>query len=158
MEDPHMANERIPNDPYRDPIRDPMPGDDMRSPAQMDNDLQPDPELAEGPASGGRIALFAVGIAVILGAVFYGLNNSNVEQARTVAPSQTAQQQSGPPATPPGMRDVTPHANSNQPNSQPGVTTGSASTNRPTPPSSGPTGSELDRSANPSAGQNNDNR
>ncbi len=48
-----MANERIPNDPYRDPIRDPilgndMPGDDMRSPAQLDNDLQVDPELAEG--------------------------------------------------------------------------------------------------------------
>ncbi len=159
-----MANERIPNDPYRDPIRDPilgndMPGGDMRSPAQLDNDLQVDPELAEGRASGGRIALFAVGIAVILGAVFYGLNNSNVEQARTVPQTQTAQTQSAPAPTPPGMRDVTPRANSNnQPNSQPGVTTGSASTNRPTPPASGPTGSELDRSANPSAGQHNDNR
>jgi hypothetical protein len=161
MEEPSMANERIPNDPYRDPIRDPilgndMPGDDMRSPAQLDNDLQVDPELAEGRASGGRIALFAVGIAVILGAVFYGLNNSNVEQARTVPPTQTAQTQPAPAPTPPGMRDVTPHGS--QPNSQPGVTTGSASTNRPTPPASGPTGSELDRSANPSAGQSNDNR
>ena len=149
-----MANERIPNDPYRDPGYEA----DTRSPAQLDNDLQPDLELSEGRASSGRIALFAVGIAVILGAVFYGLNNSNVEQARTVAPTQTAQQQPGPPPTPKGMRDVTPHANSNQPNSQPGVTTGSASTNHPTPPASGPTGSELDRSANPSAGQNNDNR
>ena len=148
-----MANERIPNDPYRDPVY----GDDMRSPAQMDNDLQPDPELAEGRASGGRIALFAVGIAIILGAVFYGLNNSNVEQARTVPPTQTAQTQPGPPPTPPGVRDVTPHANS-QPNSQPGVTTGLAATNRPTPPASSPTGSELDQSANPSAGQINDNR
>jgi hypothetical protein len=149
-----MANEHIPNDPYqdpkRDPIRDPMPGDDMRSPAQMDNDLQVDPELAEGRAGSGRIALFAIGIAVILGAVFYGLNNSNVEQARTVAPSQTAQTQTAPPPTP--------QTNNNQLNTQPGVTTGSASTNRPTPPASGPTGSELDRSANPSAGQNNDNR
>ncbi len=131
-----MTNERIPNDPYRDPIRDPIYGDDvrgdMRSPAQMDNDLLPDPELAEGRASGGRIALFAVGVAVILGAVFYGLNNSNVEQARTVPSAQTAQTQPAP-ATPPGMRDVTPRAdNNNQPNSQPGVTTGSASTNRPT--------------------------
>ena len=147
-----MVNEHIPNDPYRDPIRDSMPGDDMRSPAQMDNDLQPDPELAEGRASSGRIALYAIGIAVILGAVFYGLNNSNVEQARTVAPSQTAQTQTAPPPTP--------QANNNQPNAQPntqpGVTTGAAQTNRP--PASGPTGSELDRSANPSAGQNNDNR
>jgi hypothetical protein len=151
-----MANENIPNDPYRDPIRDPMrdpmPGDDMRSPAQMDNDLQPDPELAEGRASGGRIALFAIGIAVILGAVFYGLNNSNVEQARTVAPSQTAQTQTAPPPTPQANQLNT------QPNTQPGVTTGAAPANRPTPPASGPTGSELDRSANPTAGQNNDNR
>lgn len=148
-----MANEQIPSDLHRDP----MYGDDMRTPAQIDNKLQPDPELAEGRAGSGRIALFAVGIAIILGAVFYGLNNSNVEQARTVAPTQTAQTQPGPPPTPQGMRDVTPHAN-NQPNSQPGVTTGSASTNHPTPPKSGPTGSELDRSANPSAGQNNNNR
>lgn len=149
-----MANERIPNDPYRDPGYEADP----RTPAQLDNDLQPDLELSEGRAGSGRIALFAVGIAIILGAVFYGLNNSNVEQARTVAPTQTAQTQSSPPPTPQGMRDVTPHANGNQPNSQPGVTTGSASTNHPTPPKSGPTGSELDRSANPSAGQNNDNR
>jgi hypothetical protein len=145
-----MADQRIPNDPDRDPGYEADP----RSAAQLDNDLQPDLELSEGRASGGRIALFAVGIAVILGAVFYGLNNSNVEQARTVPPAQTAQEQSGPPPTPPGMRDVTPHAGNNQP----GVTTGSASTNRPTPPAAGPTGSELDRSANPSAGQNNDNR
>jgi len=145
-----MANEHIPNDPDRDPLY----RDDMRGPAQMDNDLQPDPELAEGRAGSGRIALFAVGIAVILGAVFYGLNNSNVEQAGTAPPTQTAQTQSGPPPTPQGMRDVTPHAN-NQPNSQPGVTTGSAPTNHPTPPKSSPTGSELDHSANPSAGQNN---
>ncbi len=145
-----MPNEHIPNDPYRDPAQ----GDDMRSAAQMDNDLQPDPELAEGRASGGRIALFAIGIALILGAVFYGLNNSNVEQARTAPPSQTAQTQPAPPAAP----QANTATNNNQPNSQPGVTTGAAPTNRPTPPASGPTGSELDRSANPSAGQDNDNR
>jgi hypothetical protein len=155
-----MANERIPNDPYRstnDLYRPTRAGDDPRSAAQFDNELQPDPELAEGPASGGRVALFAVGIAVILGAVFYGLNNTNINQASTAPPAQTAQTQSTPPqstspAQPPGMRDVTPHANS-----QPGVTTGAA-TNRPTPPAAGATGSEIDRSANPSAGQNNDKR
>ncbi len=144
-----MANERIPNDPYR-PALD---SDDIRSPAQMDNDLQPDPELAEGRSSGGRIALFAVGIAVILAAVFYGLNNSNVDQASTTPAAQTAQTQPAGPA--PGMRNATPDA-MGQPNSQPGMTTGAA-TDRPASPP-GPTGSELDRSANPAAGQNNDNR
>ncbi|SDS01887.1 hypothetical protein [Bradyrhizobium canariense] len=154
-----MANQRMPNDPYRssnDPYRPNLAGDDIGSPAPLDNELQPDPELAEGPAGSGRIALFAIGIAVILGAVFYGLNNTSINQASTAPPAQTAQTQTAPPPAPAGMRDVTPHANS-QPNSQPGVTTGAA-TNRPTPPTSGPTGSELDRSANPSAGQNNDNR
>ena len=52
-----MANERIPEDPYRPTFT----GDDFARPARLDNELQPDPELAEGPASGGRIAMFAVG-------------------------------------------------------------------------------------------------
>ena len=145
-----MANERIPNDPNRssgDPYRAPPAGDDMRSPAQLDNEVQPDPELAEGPASSGRVALFAVGIAVILGVVFYGLNSSNINQAGMAPPAQTAQTQSAPPAaTPPGVRDVTPHSNS-----QPGVTTGAA-TNRPTPPAASPTGQDVNRAGDPPAG------
>ena len=72
--------------------------------------------------------MFAVAIAVVLGAVFYGLNNSSINQAGTSAPTQTAQTQPSPPAAPPGMRDVTPHANT-----EPGVTTGAAPTIR-TPP------------------------
>ena len=54
-----MANQRLPNDPYRsqsDPYRSTLAGDDIRDPSRLDNELQPDPELAEGPASGGRIA------------------------------------------------------------------------------------------------------
>jgi hypothetical protein len=122
-----MANERIPNEPYRPDPRD----DDFGRAARFDNELQPDPELEEGPASTGKVALFALAIALVLGAVFYGLNNSSINQAGTTPPAQTAQQtQSSPPAAPPGMRDVTPRANS-----QPGMTTGSA-TNRPTPPAS----------------------
>ena len=35
--------------------------------------------------------MFAVAIAVVLGALFYGLNNSTVNQAGTTPPSQTAQ-------------------------------------------------------------------
>jgi hypothetical protein len=144
-----MAQERIPNDPYRagDPIRASEPtraGDptraghpddpyrtnnlyrgkdgELRDPARLDDD----PELAEGPASGGKVAMFAVAIALVLGAVFYGLNNSSINQAGTSSIAQNAP--SSPPAAPPGMRDVTPRA----PNTDPGVTTG-ATPSRQTP-------------------------
>ena len=143
-----MANERIPNDPYR--ASEPHPADapyrykprsdyadnELNSAARLDNDLQMDPELAEGPASGGRIALFALGIALILGAVFYGLNNSSINQAATAPTATTAQNAApaSPPAAPPGMRDVTPRANS-----EPGMTTGAApSTPKPADPKAPP--------------------
>jgi hypothetical protein len=80
-----------------------------------------DPDARE-PISGTKAAIFAVAIAVVLGALFYGLNNTSVQQAQTSPPSQTAQSQpQAPPQAPPGMRDVTPHANTD-----PGVTTGQA--------------------------------
>jgi hypothetical protein len=145
-----MAKQRIPNDPYQTGLSD----DDYDRAARLDTEVQADPELVEGPASRGRIALYAVGIIVILGAVFYGLNHTGTRQASTAPPAQTAQTQPASPQAPPVMRDVTPHANS-----QPGVTTGAA-TSRSTPPQpqSSSTGSDLDRAANPQAGQNNDNR
>ncbi len=118
-----MANPSHPDDPYRvpnDPYRSPLAGDDVRRQARLDNELQPDPELAEGPASGGRIAVFAVAIAVIVGVVFYGLNNSPIHQAGTSSTAQNTAPAS-PPAAPAGMRDVTPHSNT-----QPGTTTGAA--------------------------------
>ena len=83
-----------PNDPYRANLTD----DETRRQARinsMDNELQPDPELATGPASGTKIAMFAVAVAVVLGALFYGLNNSSVNQASTTPPAQTAQTQPG---------------------------------------------------------------
>ena len=136
-----MANERNPNDPYR-ANRD----DELRRAARLDNELQMDPELAEGPTSGGRVAMFAIAVAVILGAVFYGLNNSSVNHS---APS-TAQNttQSSPPAAPPGMRDVTPRAN----NMDQGTTTGAAPARPQMPPSSAPTGQDINRSGNPPTG------
>jgi hypothetical protein len=138
-----MAHERNPNDPY-DPNRSNLADDDFNRAARLDNELQPDSELAEGPASGGRIAMAAVAIAVILGAVFYGLNNtSTINQAGTSATTQTAQTQPSPPAAPPGMRDVTPHTNT-----QPGVTTGAAPARPQGPPSSAPTGQEMNKSGN----------
>ena len=136
-----MAYQPNPNDPHRAGRSD----EEMRRPARLnnlDNELQADPELAEGPASGAKIAMYAIAIAVVLGVVFYGLNNSTVNQAGTTPPSETAQQtQPANPAGPSGMRDVTPRANT-----EPGTTTGAATTNRPTPPSANPTGTEVDRS------------
>ena len=44
------------------------------------------------PPAAGKIALFALAIALVLGAVFYGLNNSSINQAGTTPPAQTAQQ------------------------------------------------------------------
>jgi hypothetical protein len=128
-----MAIERNPNTPH-DPDRLDGPTrtaiDDRRSPADLDSDLQADPELAEGPAGSTRIALFAIGIAVVLGAVFYGLNNSPVNQQNAATtPAPATAQTSSPPAAPPGMRDVTPHSNS-----QPGTTTGAAPANPQAPP------------------------
>src|SRR5664279_5284209 len=133
-----MAIQRNPNDPYRENLADDpyraLPSDQLRRQVQLDNELQPDPELAEGPASGGKVAMFALAIAVVLGAVFYGLNNSSMNQAGTSPTTSTAQNTpSSPPAAPPGMRDVTPGANT-----QPGMTTGAAPARPQTPPADNP--------------------
>jgi len=89
----------FPDDPYRTNRAD----DEFRRAQRLDNELQVDPELAEGRASTGRIAMFAVAVAVILGAVFYGLNNSTINQAGTSSTSSTAQNTpSSPPAAPSG--------------------------------------------------------
>ena len=140
-----MANERIPDDPYRTGLSD----DNFSRQQRFESDMQADPELQEGPASSSKIALFAVGIAIVLGAVFYGLNNTSVKEAQTNPPAQTAQRTS--PQAPSGMRDVTPG-----PNSQPGMTTGAAPSH-PTAPQAAPQGTEIDRAANPPA-NNNDNK
>jgi hypothetical protein len=136
-----MANERIPDDPYRSNLSD----DGLGSASRYDTELQPDPELREGPASSGKVALFALAVALVLGAVFYGLNNSAVKEAGTTPPAQTAQQtQPASPAAPPGMRDVTPRANTDQ-----GMTTGAAAPRPQMPPSTAPT--TMNRPSNPPA-------
>ena len=128
-----------PNDPYRAGLSD----DEIRRQARLnslDNEIQPDPDLGEGSASGGKIAMFAIAVAVVLGAVFYGLNNTTMNQAGTTPPAQTAQTQpASPPAAPPGMRDVTPRANN-----QPGMTTGAAPARPATPPAI----TDMNKSAN----------
>lgn len=126
-----MAYQPDPNDPYRANLTD----DEIRRQARLDNERQADPELAEGPASSGKMAMFAIAIAVVLGVVFYSLNNTSINQASTTPPAATAQntQQALPPAAPPGMRDVTPKANS-----EPGTTTGAAPSRPQAPPASAP--------------------
>ncbi len=62
-----------PDDPYRSNPTD----DEIRRQARLESELQADPELAEGPASSGKVAMFAIAIAVVLGMVFYGLNNTS---------------------------------------------------------------------------------
>jgi len=113
-----MANERFPDDPYRSNLSD----DDFRRQARLDNELQPDLELGEGPASGAKVAMFAVAIALVLGAIFYGLNNTTINQAGTSSTAQNSSQTSPPAA---------PRANTDQ-----GMTTGVAPTrmNRPANP------------------------
>jgi hypothetical protein len=142
-----MAYERNPNDPYRPNVD---LADDEAQRMRLDRELQADPELGEGPASGGKVAMFAIAIAVVLGAVFYGLNNSSTNPAGTgstaTAPATQNTAQTAPPAAPPGMRDVTPRNNT-----EPGMTTGAAPTRPAQPPASAPGGTEVNRSANPPA-------
>ncbi len=129
-----MENERFPNDPYRSGLSD----DEFGRPSRLERDAQVDPELTEGPASNGKIALFAIAIAVVLGAVFYGLNNTNVHEATNAPPPQSTQQQANP-AQPPGAAT----------NTQPGMTTGAAPASRPSAPQAAPKGT--DASGNPPA-------
>jgi hypothetical protein len=134
-----MAHERNSNDPYRSNLTD----EEVSRQTRFESELQPDPELAEGPASSGKIAMVAITIAVVLGVVFYGLNNSTVNQAGT-SPTTSTAQNSSPPAAAPGTGDATPRTNS-----EPGMTTGAAPARPQTPPASAPTGSEINRSGNP---------
>jgi hypothetical protein len=127
-----MADDRFPQDPYR-PTN--LADDGYARTSRRDADLQVDPALDDRPASSGRVAMFAVAIALVLGAVFYGLNNSSTgNQAGNAPATQTAQQsQPATPAAPSGMRDVTPRNNT-----EPGMTTGAAPSRPATPDPASP--------------------
>ena len=113
----------VPNrdDPF---LPSPSPSlEEMRHRDRMEGEFQADPELAEGPASRTRVALYAVAILAVLGALFYGLNTANnSSQTASNTPTATAPANMArtTPAQPP-IRDVTPG-----PNSSSGVTTGQA--------------------------------
>jgi hypothetical protein len=116
-----MAIERNPNDPYRDegdryrgidPTRlEPTDGG-VRRPSRLETDLQADPELAESPVNGPKIALIALGIAVLVGAAFYGLNNSSMHQngpatAQKSAPATAQNSAPAPAPTAPPRKGTT---------------------------------------------------
>lgn len=108
-----MANQPSSKNPYRSER-----GDEIDRAVRSDSKLQPDPILQEGRPSSSRTTLLAIAVAVILGLVFYGLNDSNFRRSSTAPPIQTTQSKS--PA----------------PNSQSGVTTGSAASHAAKPQSS----------------------
>jgi hypothetical protein len=138
-----MADERNPDDRFRFNLTD----DGIRRQTRLEDELQADPELAEGSASGSRVAMYAIAIAVILGAVFYGLNNTSIERAGTSSAVQNTAAPSSPVA-PEGTRDATPRTNTAA-KAAPGVTTGAAPAQPQTPPSSMPTGQDINRAGNP---------
>lgn len=148
-----MANLHNPTDPQR-PGRD---NEDPRSSAQFDRELQADPQLQEGRASGGRMLAYGAAALILLGVVFYGLNSGSMnpnDATKTASQSTPTTQDSAPkapaptnniadsntkPPVAPGVRDVTPTKDS------PGMTTGSAPM-RSQGTQSGPTGTEVDSS------------
>jgi hypothetical protein len=136
-----MARQQRPDAPYEpDRLRDPtttgpdLSANEMRARANLENEVQPDLPLREGPSSNTNIALIAVGIAIVLGIVFYGLNSSSVHQAST-APGQSTSQKSA--STPP-VTNSQPSTTGNAPakpqtNSPASTQPGGASTNDANP-------------------------
>lgn len=132
-----MAYERNPNDFDRahlanDPYRPLGTDDNLGEPSRLDEDLRVDPEMAEPAVSGGRIAVYALAIAVVLGGVLYGLHNSTLDHPGTPSTAQNA----APAAAP-------------RPNTAAGTTTGTAPAHPAAAPSSGPTGLDVNRAGNP---------
>jgi hypothetical protein len=104
--------------------------DDLADPSQAD------PELVEGPAAFGRMAIYAIAAILIVCAVLYGMSQNGTNTASNPPPPANTAANT-PNSPPPPVRNVTPG-----PNTQPGTTTGAATGN----PSPAP-----NNAANPSA-------
>ena len=81
-----------PNDPYRSNLSD----DEYRRQARLNvstMSCSPIPNSPKVRPAAARSRMFAVAIALVLGAVFYGLNNTSVNQAGTSPPARPAQTQ-----------------------------------------------------------------
>jgi hypothetical protein len=110
-----MAYRPNPNDPFITP----PPGDDLSrgtDPGRIDD---------AGPISGTRVALYALAVVALVGALFYGMSTATNDTATNTPAGNVAQR---PTTAPPPARDVTP-----QPNTGSGTTTGAAPS-QPAPP------------------------
>ena len=97
-----MTHERVSEAPFR-------PGfeADYDRPQRLEQDLQLERELAEGRASSSKMGLLAISIVLVLGAVFYGLSYSSINEASTKPPPvQTAQTQPASPPPAPAERET----------------------------------------------------
>lgn len=109
-----MAYRPNPNDPFITP----PPGDDH--PRTTDPMMSPDRFEDTGAISGTRVALYAVAVLALVGALFYGMSTSSHNDSASNPPASNMAAQR-PVTPPPAVRDVTP-----RPNSEPGTTTGAA--------------------------------
>jgi hypothetical protein len=114
-----MAYRPNPNDPFITP----PPGDEY--PRGTDPMMPSDRLDDAGPVSGTRIALYAVAVLALIGALFYGMSTAtNTDTASNPSTNNMTAQR--PATPPPAARDVTP-----RPNTAPGTTTGSAPSSAP---------------------------
>ncbi len=145
-----MAYQRDPSDLNRT--------DELLRRQALDNELQADPELEEGPASGGRMALFAIAVIAILGAVFYGLNNSSTVTNTAQNPPAATTSSTAPARQNAQTNTMSPGNLNNNPNANPGQTTGSATAPQSSPPSSQPNNSAGTMPNNPTSPQSDDDK
>lgn len=110
-----MAYRPNPNDPFITP----PPGDDI--PRGVDPMMPSDRFDDAGPVSGTRVALYAVAVLALVGALFYGMSTATNDQAASTPNTPASNVAQRPATAPPPVRDVTP-----RPNTQSGVTTGAA--------------------------------
>lgn len=100
--------------------------DQFLTPTHHDHDMRDDDPTSslhrfeeESATSGRRIAIYAVAVVALVGALIYGMTSApNTDTASQKVPNVTAETMSPPPAP---IRDVTPRNNT-----QPGMTTGAA--------------------------------
>ena len=120
-----MAFPREPDESYRSAQNEMPPRQNELPPRRFDDELQPDLEMTEGPASSGRMAAYAIAALLIVGAVLYGIaHTSTTDTASTTPPPPASNTAANTPAPAPPAR----------PNTEPGQTTGMAPPTAPKAP------------------------
>jgi hypothetical protein len=110
-----MAYRPNPNDPFISP----PPADDL--PRGVDPMMPSDRFDDAGPVSGTRVALYAVAVLALVGALFYGMSTATNDTASNTPGTPASNMAQRPATAPPAVRDVTP-----RPNTESGMTTGSS--------------------------------